>query len=429
MWVRKKIEISAGDLIWGMAQCALPTNEERVMQEICDLWESESLLICLSVRSGFDLLLTTLDLDPKSEIIMSGLTIPDMAKIVQEHQLNPVAVDVDPIRLAPDPQEIRSKITSKTRAIVIAHLWGGLCDMDEIADIAREHDLLLIEDCAQAYVGNEFTGDPRADVSMFSFGSIKTNTALGGGVLRVSNAKLLGKLRDGQADWDRQSRFSFFSRLAKYCMVRAISTRPVAFAVRRGFRAFGTNHDHTAATMARGFAGPNFFDRIRHQPSKPLLRLLCKKLKQFDTQTIVKRQSRGSWLADQVMEMVQPPQVVGRDMIRQTYWVFALLVDDPQSLVQALWDAGFDATNRCSLGYISEFESKGSDKTAGLHCKLLERHIVFLPLDISMPQSEVERMMDVIRQVNPKPPGDQRASTVVASEQQDEIVMHQDRVM
>ena len=70
-----------------------------------------------------------------------------------------------------------------------------------LSRFAREHGLLLVEDCAQAFQGPERMGDPVADVSMYSFGTLKTSTALGGAILRVRDREVLGRMRGIQASY------------------------------------------------------------------------------------------------------------------------------------------------------------------------------------------------------------------------------------
>lgn len=357
------------------------------------MWQAEDSLVCLSVRSGFDLLLHSVDWAPGCEVIMSGLTIPDMPRIVEANGLRPVGVDIDLQTMQPDIGEIRRSITPQTRAIVVAHLLGGICDISPVLEVAREHNLLVIEDCAQAYVGTDYQGDERADVSMFSFGPIKTNTALAGGVFRIRNSRLREKMERVQDQWKIQSRLTFAKRIAKYAFVKIISTRPMCGGFYRLMRFFGSNHDGVASTMARGFAGTGFFTRIRLQPSFPLLRLLRHKLVSFDPASTGKRRELG----ESFVRMIGGDAcVLGAAMQRQTYWVLPLLVDEPATLVQKLWDAGFDGSNSCSLHAIVDDE----DSTAAA----ILRHIVFLPLHAGMPESELKRMADVIRAAKPGMP-------------------------
>ena len=94
-------------------------------------------------------------------------------------------MDIDPGTLAVRPWMLEAALTPRTRVVLVAHLFGGRMDLGGIARFAR------IAACsssgtAQAFQGPKRMGDPASDVSMYSFGTLKTSTALGGAVLRVA---------------------------------------------------------------------------------------------------------------------------------------------------------------------------------------------------------------------------------------------------
>jgi dTDP-4-amino-4,6-dideoxygalactose transaminase len=103
-----------------------------------------------------------------------------MARIVSEHQYVPVPVDVSVVTLSPDVEQIKIRTTKRTRAILVAHLFGSRIKLDAISEIARANNLQLWEDVAQGFDGVELHPDNLADISFYSFGMIKTRTALGG---------------------------------------------------------------------------------------------------------------------------------------------------------------------------------------------------------------------------------------------------------
>lgn len=393
MWVRKRIEITPKDLLRGLCGCFAPGDYDQACDDVGRVWDVDDALVCLSVRSGFDLLLQSADWESDAEIIMSGLTIPDMTRIVEANGLKAVGVDIDLDTMQPDVEQIRQSITPRTRAIVVAHLLGGICDIAPLVTIAREHNLLLIEDCAQAYVGTHYQGDERADVSMFSFGPIKTNTSLAGAVFRVRNPQLRERMDRYHQYWSYQSRFTFAKRIIKYAFVKVISTRPLCGGFYQFLKLFGKNHDGVARSMARGFAGPGFFERIRRQPSLPLLKLLRHKLAQFDPAEADRRRQLGQRFCQQVGDQVY---VLGAHMSRQTWWVLPILVEDPDAIVPKLWDAGFDASNSCSLHSLVQDE----DSVA----TTILKHIVFLPLHSAMPKSELDRLAKTVLEAKPLKP-------------------------
>jgi hypothetical protein len=89
-----------------------------------------------------------------------------------------------------------------TRMVLVAHIFGTLLPLDNVLEVARANDLLVVEDCAQAFAGRtHYMGDARADVSMFSFGTIKTATSFGGGLLRVNDTAVLDEMKRRERRW------------------------------------------------------------------------------------------------------------------------------------------------------------------------------------------------------------------------------------
>lgn len=105
---------------------------------------------CANGTDALQVSMMALDLNPGDEVITSSFTFIATAEVIALLKLTPVLVDVDPGTFNIDPEAIRRAITPKTRAIVPVHLFGQCAPMEEILDIAREHDLYVIEDNCQA---------------------------------------------------------------------------------------------------------------------------------------------------------------------------------------------------------------------------------------------------------------------------------------
>src|SRR4030042_822902 len=119
MWVRKRIDITWPDITVGAVSCCIPRNRGAIRRQIEDLWsKSGDAIVCLSVRSGFDLLLGALRLPPGSEVLVSAANIADMTRILEHHRLIPVPVDLDVQRMSPTAESLRRAITPATRAII-----------------------------------------------------------------------------------------------------------------------------------------------------------------------------------------------------------------------------------------------------------------------------------------------------------------------
>ena len=110
----------------------------------------------------------------------------------------PVFVDSDPDSFLMDPKDLRNKITKKTKVILITHMYGGVCDMDPILDIAKEYNLKILEDCAQCHLGRDHKGrlaGTIGDVGSWSFENSKQLTCGDGGIITCKDEKLATKIR------------------------------------------------------------------------------------------------------------------------------------------------------------------------------------------------------------------------------------------
>lgn len=392
MWVRKRIDIGWSDICYGIMRSCWLADRAAMLDRIQREWSSaDDALACLSVRSGFDLLMKTAQWPEGSEVLMSAVTIPDMVRIVEHHGHTAVPVDLEMGSLAPKLDVIRSAITSRTRAIVVAHLFGTRVPLEPIIELAHEHGLMVIEDCAQAFDGRGYTGHPQADVSMFSFGPIKTCSALQGALFRIRDRKLCRQMREAHEQYLVQRRATYFRRLLKYSLVKFLSTRPMMEAIARGCRAAGRTHDGFSNSMARGFKGRDFFTRIRQQPSGTLLAMLDRRLRHYDRRRIDVRQSNGR-LLDQLLDNRIPRP--GSEATFNNYWVFPIVLDDPDCVLPRLWKAGFDATQGESMCVVAPPGDR-ADLTAKDARETVER-LVYLPLYPEMPERCLRRMAQVL---------------------------------
>lgn len=133
---------------------------------------------------------------PGDEVITTPLTFAASANCVLYCGGTPVFADVDPKTYNIDPEDIRRKITDRTKAIIAVHLAGQPCDMDAIHSIAREHGLIVIEDGAHA-LGSVYKGKrvgSLSDMTTFSFHPVKPITTGEGGMIVTDNEDFYKKM-------------------------------------------------------------------------------------------------------------------------------------------------------------------------------------------------------------------------------------------
>jgi dTDP-4-amino-4,6-dideoxygalactose transaminase len=154
----------------------------------------------LGVNSGSDALfmaIKALDINEDDEVITVSHTFISTVDAIIRNNAIPVFVDIDPDTYCIDVSKIESKITDRSRAIMVVHLYGHPADMDPILKIAKKYDLFVIEDCSQAH-GAKYKGKTvgsLGDISCFSFYPVKNLGAYGdGGFIGVKDDILFEKL-------------------------------------------------------------------------------------------------------------------------------------------------------------------------------------------------------------------------------------------
>ncbi len=135
--------------------------------------------------------------EPGDEVIVTPLTVISCMNAILYCGAIPVFADINPETYLMDPKSVKGLITEKTKAIMAVHLYGQVCDMTEIMKIAREHNLGVLEDCAQCYLGTHKgqIGGTIGDVGSWSFENSKHLTTGDGGIIAFNDEELGDRMR------------------------------------------------------------------------------------------------------------------------------------------------------------------------------------------------------------------------------------------
>lgn len=392
MWVRKRIDIGWLDLLSAQLSCLSPGSRAAAGHRTEAAWsDSDRTFACLSVRTGLDLLLSALALPPGSEVLISALTIPDMVRIIEHHGLVAVPIDLHDADVSPQIELLQKLITDKTKVLLVAQLFGSRFDLSPFVEFARKNDLFLIEDCAQAFEGSRYRGHDSADASMFSFGPIKTATALGGGIVRIRDRSLLNRMRELQAAYPVQSRWFFLKRILFYIVLKILGGRLAFGLFVRTCRLLGKDFDDVLNGSIRNFPEDQFFASLREQPSLPLLRLIGRRIRRYRDEELDRRAARGALLAS----LLPAGHCPGASASPHSYWVFPIRVSDPPPVVARLRESGFDATADSSMQPVEATD--GRMESDPVIARGILKSALFLPLYGGMPESEIRRMAGILQ--------------------------------
>ena len=403
LYPRKQLDIRWRDLAAAAVRCLLPSDLSGSEAQVCRTFAPDRpVLVTFAVRAGFDLFLKAQGWPEGSEILMSALTIREMADIARKHGLIPVPLDLNLGKLAPELSAMEAAITPRTRAIVIAHLFGSRVEMEPFIAVAKRHGILVLEDCAQAFTGVEYTGHPETDAAMFSFGSIKTATALAGAVIRLKDAHILEKMRALQQEYAVQSRAEYFHLIFTHVLVK-LFTIPLLYGL--FYRAcvwFEKDFDEVINAVRNLPPEDEEEDLalIRKQPAAPLLAFLLRRLQTFNTQRLRERRELGKQFAQALPAGMT---CLGTAAPFHSFWVFPVLVEAPERFAAELRAYGFDATTAGSaLSVIAP--PPGGKFPAPENLRAAHRKLLYLPVYPEVPPRARPRLQCALHEIQREAP-------------------------
>jgi dTDP-4-amino-4,6-dideoxygalactose transaminase len=315
-----------------------------------------------------------------------------MIRVLEAHGLRALPVDVDPDTLTPRADLLELLIGPRTRALLVAHLFGARADLEPLAGVSRRHGLVLIEDCAQSFRGPDDTGSPLADISLFSFGAIKTATALGGALVRVEDPALLARMRGLHDEWPTQKRREYAARVLKFVGLVTLARPRAYWLFERTVRLARRDFDSLLANAVKGFPGPALLSRIRRRPSTALLALVERRLRLFDRSRLGRRERLGEYVADGLPKSLFHP---GHAAVERTHWVFPVVAPDRAHLTTSLRRRGFDAASATSsLAAVPAPHDR--PELVPQNAVRIMSEIVFLPLYPELDEAELDEMLAAV---------------------------------
>lgn len=190
----RKYVLDCIDTGWISANGKYVTEFEKSFAEFCGVKHAIS---CANGTVALHLPLLAYDIKPGDEIIIPTFTYIATANAVAYCGATPVLVDCESETWNIDPKKIEDRITNKTKGIIVVHLYGHPANMDPIIEIARKHNLFIIEDAAEAHGAKykEKIVGSIGDVGTFSFFGNKVISTGEGGMITTNNSELAEKMR------------------------------------------------------------------------------------------------------------------------------------------------------------------------------------------------------------------------------------------
>ena len=259
--------------------------------------------------------------------------------------------------------------------------------MGALAEACHAPGRLIVEDCAQAFDG-ALSLSAGADVALYSFGPIKTATALGGAIALFHDAALAERVRRRMADWPELADNWFRRRALKYAALKLLATPWIYGIFLMALSRLVPDLETTLGKMARGFGGDRpIGEAVQHRPPARLLRLLKRRLTGWTP-----RPDATAELLQRLSTRVTVPGIAQQP---HHWWLAPVLAADPDRLIAKLRMTGFDATRgTTSMRALNDAEGK-----APAMATQLMSSVVYLP----KPQNgrAAERLADAVERSLP----------------------------
>ncbi len=183
-------------------------------------------------RSALSVILCSLNFPRDAEIIIPALEDLSVPEIVRKCGLTPVFADIDYDNQNINIDALKGKITEKTVAIIVAHIFGNPCDITRIKELVRGRDILIIEDCAHA-MGSRIHGQHvgnSGDISFFSFYTTKPFMCFGGGMIATNNEILFERIKKEADKFIYPDKINVLQKILTGYLLYLISSR-IGFAL------------------------------------------------------------------------------------------------------------------------------------------------------------------------------------------------------
>jgi dTDP-4-amino-4,6-dideoxygalactose transaminase len=227
---------------------------------------------------------------------------------------------------------------------------------------------------------------------MYSFGALKTGTALGGALLKVRNRSVLERMREIQRGWPLQPRRAYAQTVIKFFALSLV-IRPVTYGALAWFhRVRGRDFDRLVNSSVRAFSPGRLLPQLEVRPSAPLLATMSYRLQSFDGRRLRRRAGSGAWLAANLPDGLESP---GGAMEVRTHWLFPVLSSEPDKLIARCRLAGFDAARGASSVGVLAAPPDRPDADPQ-RARGMMRSLVFLPAYPELSQRELARLANVV---------------------------------
>eukprot|EP00057_Strongylocentrotus_purpuratus_P025526 XP_011680000.1 PREDICTED: uncharacterized protein LOC100888326 [Strongylocentrotus purpuratus] len=376
------------------------------IQALCQSTASQShhhpTLISASVNTSLDLFFRVQKYPPGSEVIVTAINTRDTIQVLLHHGLQVVPLDVTREQLSPELETLRLLLNENTVAIVVSHLFGRVCDLSAVTEIAHEHGVHVLEDCSLACLAPAHSINPESDLVFFNFGVIYPCTAFGGSITRIKDKYLREKMEELQKTYPQGSEVEYIRKAFKCTLTAKALQCPFLLKLSSGLaKLVRINLKEVINAYLTAPPAAGLVRQLRERPSTTMTFMLHRRLKHVDPKDLERSRDVGDYVSDRL------PQVagqIGTYALIRGYWLFPILVDNPEEVYQRLNGLGIGAARSLAqIELVTSTRPTDTHATTALvgidetRCRpttasFIMDHIIYLPVHRGVPRHHLDQI-------------------------------------
>ena len=348
-----------------------------------------------SGRSCLMAILNSLNLEENDEVLLQAFTCNAAVNPIIWSHLKPIFIDVDEGTFNMDAEDLKKKITLKSKAVIVQHTFGLPAYMDKILEICNKHNLILIEDCAHS-LGAEYKGKKTGtlgNVSFFSFSRDKIISSVYGGVAVTNNKELAEKIKQYQEKISYPSCFWIFQQLIHPVLMNSLILPIYGFLGKYLLILFQSMHVLSKAVHWKEKRGlkPNYFPKKMPNALAVLALKQFEKLEKFNKH----RKELSSFYRKELSSFRLPEDT------EQIYLRFTIKHPKAHEIIKKAWQKNIligDWYTSVIAPDDTKIEKIGYTATTCLKAEKLSKETLNLPTHINISEKDAQKIIEFLKQ-------------------------------
>lgn len=340
-------------------------------------------MVTYSARTSLDLFLQAKNYPKGSEILMTAISAEGTIETVRglnysgRNEMKIVPIDIEWETMGPSLVNVKSKVTSKTKAIILSYPYGIIYDIKKIAEYCHQKGIDVIEDASEAFSGISTPGSQYADLTLLSFGMLRHYSWFGGAVSVIRrNQETFQKMLEIEKRYRKEKSFFYLTRVFKAFRLMTLLNSDKNFFLKMGrvLQQYKILHYNRKPMW-----------KLRQRISLPWLRLLYSRLLEIDPVEDLKKYKK-------LIKFDFGGVLPGCQAMRNNYYLYPVIFREPKKVIVAWRMRGIQALAGPEVHWLVRNRTDSSNEDPTPEASRILKNITLLPINIETSESNIQKV-------------------------------------